>query len=208
MKTIALHEVILSIKNKIAEMDLSQKAFQKLVFEKTGVFLSDATVSRLYAKGSESKGFNYKSTLEPAQRALMGESAADNSDPHALYESALLYKDAEIEDLNMQIEAMRQDYERKSAEYRRRIDDLREEYEKRIEYVQHQNDAYIAHLCEQINIKDKRIDWRDDMIKDLMDQVKVCGHCPWRKRNENRFCNWKNPASGPSANADGGPLPR
>ena len=184
MKAIAMHEVIRSIKDKIEELGLSQGEFQKLVYEKQGVFLSDSTVSRLYAKGSESKGFNYKSTLEPAQRALMGESAAGNSDPHALYESALLYKDAEIEDLTAQIESMKEDYEKKSAEYRRRIDDLRSEYEKRFEYVRHQNDAYIAHLCEQINIKDKRIDWRDDMIKDLMDQVKVCSHCPVGNNNK------------------------
>lgn len=182
MKTIALHEVVISIKEAVAELNLSQKEFQKLVFEKTGVWLSDATVSRLLANGSENKGFNFAKTLDPAQRALKSVSSTENANPHGLYESALLYKDAEIEDLTAEIEEIKAAYEKELQKYRKRIDDLRNEYEARIDYVRHQNDDYINHLCDQISIKDKRMDWKDEMIKQLLEQVLVCGHCPVEKK--------------------------
>ena len=166
MKTIALHEVVISIKDKVKELGLSQKEFQKLVFEKTGVWLSDATISRLFAKDSETKGFNFKSTLEPAQRALLGEAVADNSDPHALYEAALLYRDAVIEELNSNIAKIKEEYEKRCDEYRKQNDILVKQLGKKDERMDRKD-----------NIIEKLTKERDELTAKLQRQVPICGKC-------------------------------
>lgn len=181
MVTIALREVIASIKDAVAEQELSHDGLQKMVFEKTGVWISPSTISRLLSKDSEEKGFNYAKTLEPIQRALMSAMATDDAnaaESNKLYEAALLYKETEIEDLTERIETIKTEHEAECDRFRKRIDELRKEYEDRIDYVRHQNDEYIKHLTDQIAIKDKRMDWKDNLIKELMEQVMTCSKCP------------------------------
>ena len=155
MKTYAIHDIIVSIKNAVKEKELSSDALIKLVFQKTGVWLSPATIGRILADDSEEKGFNSK-TLDAIQRALLSEMAVSDdetvNETYKLYEASLTYKDAEIEELQSKIE------------------ELKAAHEKELMFLHH-----------QIDKKDERMDRKDQIIDKLLSQVLVCSHCPVEK---------------------------
>ena len=156
MKTTAIHEIIASIKNAVKEKNLSTDGLQKLVFQKTGVWLSPATINRILADNSEGSGFNSK-TIDALQRALLSEMAVSDdetvSETYRLYEASLTYKDAEIEELQNKIE------------------ELKAAHEKELKF-----------LHKQIDLKDERMNRKDGIIETLLAQVLVCSHCPVEKK--------------------------
>ena len=136
--------------------------------------MSDATIDRIYAKDKR-KSFNYSKTIDPVLRALA--TLEDNPNAQRLYDIELMSKSAEIEELNHKIEELTEKHEKEYAEYRKHMDELRGEYQRRIDYVRHQNDDFIKHLTDQINVKDRRIDMKDEMIKELQGQLNHCKNC-------------------------------
>lgn len=170
-----MNEALAYIEESIKKHNLSRNGLQKLVFDKTGVFLSPATIDRIFAKDKKSKGFNYSKTIDPILRALA--TLEDNPNAQRLYDIELMSKSAEIEELNRKIEELTEKYEKEYAEYRRHMDELRGEYQRRIDYVRHQNDDFINHLTDQIHVKDRRIDAKDEMIKELQEKLNHCKNC-------------------------------
>ena len=170
-----MNEALAYIEESIKKHNLSRKDLQKLVFEKTGVFLSDATIDRIFAKDRRNKSFNYSKTIDPILRALA--TLEDSPNAQRLYDIELMSKSAEIEELNRKIEELTDKQEKEYAEYRKHMDELRGEYQRRIDYVRHQNDDFIKHLTDQINVKDRRIDMKDEMIKELQAQLNHCKSC-------------------------------
>ena len=158
MKTYAIHDIIVSIKNAVKEKELSSDALIKLVFQKTGVWLSPATIGRILADDSEEKGFNSK-TLDAIQRALLSEMAVSDdetvNETYKLYEASLTYKDAEIEELQSKIEELKAAHEKE-----------------------------LMFLHNQIDKKDERMDRKDQIIDKLLSQVLVCSHCPVTKGDD------------------------
>ena len=158
MKTYAIHDIIVSIKNAVKEKELSSDALIKLVFQKTGVWLSPATIGRILADDSEEKGFNSK-TLDAIQRALLSEMAVSDdetvNETYTLYEASLTYKDAEIEELQSKIEELKAAHEKE-----------------------------LMFLHNQIDKKDERMDRKDQIIDKLLSQVLVCSHCPVTKGDD------------------------
>lgn len=156
MKTTAIHEIIAAIKEAVKEKNLSTDDLQKLVFHKTGVWLSPSTINRILANDSEGSGFNSK-TIDALQRTLLSEMAVSDdesvSETYKLYEASMTYKDAEIEEL------------------RSKIDELKAAHEKELKF-----------LHEQINLKDSRMNRKDGIIEKLLDQVLTCSHCPVEKK--------------------------
>lgn len=175
-----MNEALAYIEESIHKNNLSRKELQKLVFEKTGAFLSDATIDRIYAKDKRNKSFNYSKTIDPILRAL--DTLEDTPNAQYLYDIELMSKSAEIEELNHKIEELAAKHEQEYAEYRKHLDELRVEYQRRIDYVRHQNDDFIKHLTDQINVKDRRIDMKDEMIKELQNQLNACKDCCNRKK--------------------------
>lgn len=137
-------EIITKLKKVREENGLS---FQKIVelVEQNGGNVSLSTVKRVFEDGSESYGFQYENTLKPIADAVLGiytESAAATPDEADALKAIIDYKSDKITELTAQLE-------RTEESYCRRLDFLKD----------------------QIALKDKRIDRRDDMIERLLDRI-------------------------------------
>jgi len=137
-------EIITKLKKVREENGLS---FQKIVelVEQNGGNVSLSTVKRVFEDGSESYGFQYENTLKPIADAVLGiytESAAATPDEADALKAIIDYKSDKITELTAQLE-------RTEESYRQQLDFLKD----------------------QIALKDKRIDRRDDMIERLLDRI-------------------------------------
>lgn len=132
-------EIIRNLKRVRAEDGLSISEIVKLC-EDAGESVSETTIKKVFAEGSEACGFNYETTLKPIIGALLGdhEETAETD----MMISVAEFKAAKIKDLEAQLERM-------ETSYKRRIDFLKN----------------------QIEIKDARIDKRDEMITKLIDTI-------------------------------------
>ena len=166
MKSTATKDLVLSIKEIFAGKNMSQKQLQKLVWDKTGAFLSDSSIYRVLKDGSEEDGFNYSKTLEPIWRALMSdmpESKESTEEIHALYEAALLYKEGEIEELNASIEKIKADHEKRCLDYETRISIWLDQIAKKDEQIQKKD--------QRMDRKDHQLDQKDEEIRKLRERI-------------------------------------
>ena len=108
--------------------------------ENNGEAVSESTVKKVFADGSEAFSFNYESTLKPIINALLGDH--EEAPETEMMISVAEFKAAKIKDLETQMARMEESYKR------------------RIEF-----------LRQQIDIKDARIDKRDEMISKLIDSI-------------------------------------
>lgn len=134
-----ISEIIRNLKRVRSEDGLSISEIVKLC-EENGESVSETTVKKVFAEGSEAFSFNYENTLKPIINALLGdhEETAETD----MMISVAEFKAAKIKDLESQLERM-------ENSYKRRIDFLKN----------------------QIEIKDARIDKRDEMITKLIDTI-------------------------------------
>lgn len=132
-------EIIRNLKRVRAENGLSINEIVKLC-EDNGEAVSETTVKKVFADGSEALGFNYDLTLKPIIHAILGdhEETAETD----MMISVAEFKAEKIKDLEAQMARMEDSYKR------------------RIEF-----------LRQQIDIKDSRIDKRDEMITKLIDTI-------------------------------------
>ena len=132
-------EIIRNLKRVRAENGLSISEIVKLC-EDNGEAVSETTVKKVFADGSEALGFNYDLTLKPIIHAILGdhEETAETD----MMISVAEFKAEKIKDLEAQMARMEDSYKR------------------RIEF-----------LRQQIDIKDSRIDKRDEMITKLIDTI-------------------------------------
>ena len=113
--------------------------------EKNGKYVSLTTLRRVFADGSENNAnnFSYENTLLPIAEALLNvEDLPTKDGPYA----------AEINGLKSVIHVQNEEIAR--------LHDLKEHLEARVTF-----------LLEQIEIKDRRMDEKDDIIRRLMDKV-------------------------------------
>ena len=108
--------------------------------ENNGEAVSESTVKKVFADGSEAFSFNYESTLKPIINALLGDH--EEAPETEMMISVAEFKAAKIKDLETQMAR------------------IEESYKRRIEF-----------LRQQIDIKDARIDKRDEMISKLIDSI-------------------------------------
>lgn len=134
-----ISEIIRNLKRVRSEDGLSISEIVKLC-EENGESVSETTIKKVFAEGSEAFSFNYENTLKPIINALLGdhEETAETD----MMISVAEFKAAKIKDLESQLERM-------ENSYKRRIDFLKN----------------------QIEIKDARIDKRDEMITKLIDTI-------------------------------------
>ena len=137
-------EIISKLKKVREENGLSYQKIVELV-EKNGEAVSLSTVKRVFEEGSESYGFQYENTLKPIADAVLG-----------IYESSDTVTPDEADALKAII-----DYKSdRIAELQAQIEQTEESYHRRLDF-----------LKDQIALKDKRIDRRDDMIEKLLDTI-------------------------------------
>lgn len=154
-----ISEIIRNLKRVRQENGLSISEIVNLC-EKNGEAVSETTVKKVFADGSEAFGFNYENTLKPIINALLGghEETAETD----MMISVAQFKEAKIQALEAQLARQEDSYKR------------------RIEF-----------LMKQIEIKDVRLDKRDEMISKLIDSIinsSLCGgdKCrnAWYNRSE------------------------
>lgn len=134
-----ISEIIRNLKRVRREDGLSISEIVRMC-EENGEAVSETTIKKVFADGSEACGFNYENTLKPIIHALLGdhEETAETD----MMISVAEFKAAKIKDLESQLERM-------ENSYKRRIDFLKN----------------------QIEIKDARLDKRDEMITKLIDTI-------------------------------------
>lgn len=118
-------------KNKHPELTIDK------IVEETGI--SKSTVSRVFSDDSENQSFRYES-LKPLCLFLLGTDGLD--------------EEIEADEMQMRLSQLKEKYERKLEEQRKR-------YENSIEFLKH-----------QVKIKDERIDKLFDLYLMLLDMVK------------------------------------
>ena len=146
-------DLILRLKEVKSQRNLTIPAIRDTL-EKTGEFVSETTLRRVFAEDSEKNdSFDYNRTILPVARALLFTSddeddASIRSENDAL-KALVLVKTEKIQDLRDQIQKMRA-----------QVDELKAESERRT-----------AFLMAQIAKKDERMDRKDAIIQQLMAKV-------------------------------------
>ena len=133
--------IITQLKKVREENGLSYAKIQEMV-EANGDYVSKSTIQRVFAEGSEEYGYQFENTLKPIATAVLGINSetevATVSEVDAL-KAIIAYKSERIAELEEQINHI-------GESYRRRLDFLKD----------------------QINLKDARIDRRDDMLERIL----------------------------------------
>lgn len=141
-------ELIIDIKNAIAEKGIGQTELIKLM-EEHGHPIAKTTVQRLYKDGSEvNDSFRYKDTLQPLAELLFDDYTFIDPVEFARLQSEIKVKDEAIITLNNHIDSLIN-----------QIEQIRSEDARQIEF-----------LHKQIALKDNRMDSKDVLIQRVMDR--------------------------------------
>lgn len=158
------HDLILKLKEVKEEKNLSLGEIESRT-EKNGEHVSIATLSRVFADGSENSSFRYEGTLKPIANAILDIDTIeddDDLDTQAL-KIMLQYKADKIKELETQL-----DHEKLKAH--EKLDKEREAFNRSIDFLKN-----------QIELKDKRMDMlldavfqKDKQQKELLEKVLKC----------------------------------
>lgn len=174
-------ELILQLKEVRQEKQLSYNDILETM-EKNGDFLSKSTLSRVFAEGSENERFMYETTIRPIANALLDIETLEETDTidEKAMKALLRYKIQRIEELEQQIEQLKNDFANEKLELLEKMDTERATWSRSIEF-----------LKEQINYKDVRMDmllrWvdeKDTQNKEMLEKVLKCSKCPMGAKDE------------------------
>ena len=115
---------IIKLKKIKQEQDLSIKKIMDLL-EDRGQFVSEGSLKKIFAEGSEEKSFRYQDTLAPLADVLLdiyGDQSELN-DAGSL-KQIIREKNKQIELLMIKLEEQKDVYAERKAMYERRIEDL------------------------------------------------------------------------------------
>jgi len=164
-------DIIIKLKEVRKEKNLSYGDILDLM-EKNNDFLSKSTISRVFADGSEDMSFRYEETIRPIANALLDIETIeddDSIDTRAM-KSLLKYKVQRIEELEAEIEHLKASLDKEKVKYHEKLDQERERSRQSIEF-----------LKEQIQYKDKRMDFLLDAVKEkdalhnrMLEQILTC----------------------------------
>ena len=164
-------DLILKLKEVRETKGLSYSDIMDLM-EKNGDFLSKATLSRVFADGSEEIKFRYEDTLRPIAKALLDMETIEDGDDMNVQglKTVLKYKIQIIEDLEQQIATPQSELDRQKIKSNEKLEKERASFNKSIEF-----------LKEQVSLKDKRMDFLLDSVKEkdalhnrLLEQILSC----------------------------------
>jgi predicted RNase H-like nuclease (RuvC/YqgF family) len=150
LEFVNLAEIVLRLKAVKKKDNLSISDIMSKLDE-AGSYLSESTVRRVFRDNSENElGFTYARVLKPIADVLLME---EPNDPALLEKNEALHsiikeKNREIESLTSQADALKG-----------QLNSLRAEYDLRLRF-----------LRDQIELKDKRMDEKDEIIRKLMEK--------------------------------------
>lgn len=135
-------EVIRNLKRVRQENGLTISEIVNLC-EKNGEAVSETTVKKVFADGSETFGFNYENTLKPIINALLGdhEETAETD----MMISVAQYKEIKIRHLEEQLARMEESYKRRIEFLKKQIDIKDDRIDKRDELITKLIDSIIHH---------------------------------------------------------------
>ena len=167
-------DIILKLKKVREEKNLSYNEILDLM-EKNGKYLSKATLSRVFAEGSEEIKFRYEDTIKPIADALLDiENIEDDdtTDVQAM-KTILKYKSARIEELESQLKDMESALDKQKIRANEKLEEERERFNRSIEF-----------LKEQVSYKDKRMDMlldavqkKDQLHEEMLNKLLMCSAC-------------------------------
>lgn len=171
-------DIILKLKKVREEKNLSYSDILDLM-EKNGKYLSKATLSRVFAEGSEEIKFRYEDTIKPIADALLDiENIEDDdtTDVQAM-KTLLKYKSDRISELESQIRDIESALDKQKIKANEKLEQERERFNRSIEF-----------LKEQINYKDKRMDFlldaihrKDKLHEEMLEKLLKCSACSMRE---------------------------
>ena len=142
-------DLVIALKHAKAEKEIMlPRLLEMLKEQKKDISMS--TLKRVFKEGSEDDdSFNYSSTLKPLAEILLD----DDDESFISHEVAnlraeLKEKDAIIDNLNIQVESLQKE-----------IRQIREEETRRLNFMKN-----------QIELKDRRMDTKDELIQRVMDR--------------------------------------
>lgn len=157
--------IITKIKKVRDDNGLTCQAIYDIV-QRNGGNVSLSTIKRIFEDGSETYGYQYESTLKPVVDAILGiyddDAKSATPDEADAMKAIIDYKSSRITELEAQLQVSE------------------EAYKRRIEFLRH-----------QIELNDKRIDKRDDMIEKLLDSfiirdIPKCHDCCMEPQSKKR----------------------
>jgi len=160
-------DVILKLKEVKEEKDLSLDKIL-ILMEESGQYISKSTLSRVFADGSEDKGFRYETTLRPIANALLdieNYEADDDADTLAM-KSILKLKKNIISEYTNQIRELKDDLNKMKLKHHEKLAHETDKFQKSLDFAMH-----------QIKLKDKRIDQLMDDNHRLLEQLLACNKC-------------------------------
>ena len=141
-------EIIRNLKRVRNENGLTISEIVNLC-EKNGEAVSETTVKKVFADGSETFGFNYENTLKPIVNALLGghEETAETD----MMISVAQYKEIKIKHLEAQLARQEESYKRRIEFLKKQIDIKDDRIDKRDEMISKLIDS-IINLKEEANV--------------------------------------------------------
>lgn len=115
---------IIKLKKIKDEQDLSIKKIMDLI-EERGMFVSEGTLKKIFAEGSEEKNFRYQDTIAPLADVLLDiyGDQSDIEDAESLRQ-IIREKNKQIEFLMIKLEEQRDVYAERKSMFESRISDL------------------------------------------------------------------------------------
>ena len=183
-------DLICEMKRIRTENGYSYSDIRKMMESNGDTPLSDATLSRIFAEGSESnRSFSYDFTLIPLARALLGIEDIDANDEESV---------KALKELNRlkhaRIRELEQELNREKLKRHEQLEEVREQSRKSIEFLKNQisykdermNEfsSRVERLLDMINRKDERIEQLTSDILALKDIKEKIDTCPYRKEKE------------------------
>ena len=171
----SMKEIIMELRQVRIEKGLSYGDISDLL-EQNGDHVSKSTISRIFSEGSTDTNFSYDEIIRPIANVLLDIDKPEDEDDidTKTYKSLLKFKSKRIEELEAQIETIKAENAEKLVELHEKMDMERAQWSRSIEF-----------LKEQINYKDKRIDFLLDMNLDkdaqIKEFIKKLQNCPYNK---------------------------
>lgn len=157
MELANLKDIVLKLKAVREKEELSIHDIMDRL-EATGAYISETTVRRVFRDNSENElGFTYAKVLKPIADVMLGEEA---DDPALLEKNGALH--AIIREKNRAIESLQEKLDIATAQ----IETLNQHYDN----LRKECDLRLRFLRDQIELKDRRMDEKDEIIKKLMEK--------------------------------------
>lgn len=143
---------IIKLKKIKQEQNLSIKKIMDLL-EDQGQFVSEGTLKKIFAEGSEEKSFRYQDTLAPLADVLL-DIYGDQSEVNdvATLKRIIREKNKQIEFLMVKMEEQKEVYAERKTMYERRIEDLNAQL-KRLDISVEKKDKILEQLMDKYLFK-------------------------------------------------------